>query len=191
MAEMEASQYGLKELSELSGTSVRTIRYYIQERLVPRPHGRGPKAAYGDEHLDRLLLIRNLQDGGETLEQIRDLLAVMDESDVQSSLADLARERHRPPAPADSSEALEYIRTARASGLTSARVQHSASLRDAAVRSGPQTSAPGGSRLSTWEHIALTPDIELHVRRPLPRTQHRDLDKLLEKAREIFGKDLP
>lgn len=39
---------------------------------------------------------------------------------------------------------------------------------------------------STWERIGLTPDIELHVRRPLDRQTNRLLDRLLAYARELL-----
>jgi DNA-binding transcriptional MerR regulator len=39
---------------------------------------------------------------------------------------------------------------------------------------------------STWERIALTPDIEIHVRRPLDRHGNRMLDRLLAYARELL-----
>ena len=186
-----AAQYDLSELGKLSGTPPRTIRYYIQERLLPRPHGKGPKASYGDEHLDRLLLIRSLQDGGETLEMIRGLLEVMDDAAVNRSLSDLDEGQLPLEAPADSSSALDYIRTARASSPTAARLQQHESLRQASLASSASAASPGGRHFSTWQHIALTPDIELHARRPLPRSQRRDLEELLEAAKEIFGREIP
>ena len=39
---------------------------------------------------------------------------------------------------------------------------------------------------SQWERLALTPDVELHVRRPLSRFQNRRVDRLLEAARQIL-----
>lgn len=53
----------------------------------------------------------------------------------------------------------------------------------------PQSSPwaePGADR-STWERIALTPDIELHVRRPLDRRTNRLLEQLLDTARRFLG----
>jgi hypothetical protein len=43
------------------------------------------------------------------------------------------------------------------------------------------------SHRSTWERIALHPDIELHVRRPLARADQRRLDTLLEQAQRLFS----
>jgi hypothetical protein len=44
---------------------------------------------------------------------------------------------------------------------------------------------------SQWERISLTPDLELHVRRPLSRPQNRQLARLVQLAREILEEDLP
>ena len=44
---------------------------------------------------------------------------------------------------------------------------------------------------SQWERISLTPDLELHVRRPLSRLQNRQLSRLLQLARELLEEELP
>ena len=45
---------------------------------------------------------------------------------------------------------------------------------------------PSVSDRAQWERIALTPDIEVHVRRPLSREDNRRVEKLLEQAWAIF-----
>ncbi len=58
---------------------------------------------------------------------------------------------------------------------------------------GPSVSAepaPGTVR-SSWERYALTPDVELHVRRPLARSQNRAVARLLKTARQILEEDQP
>ena len=72
---MEAERYGIAELAELGGTTRRTVRYYIQEGLVPAPLGVGRGKHYAGEHLERLLRLKSLQENGLTLEQIRRELA--------------------------------------------------------------------------------------------------------------------
>ena len=64
-------RYGLDELAELGGVSRRTVRYYIQEDLLPAPYGVGRGPHYGPEHLDALLRVRSLQEAGRTLDEIR------------------------------------------------------------------------------------------------------------------------
>lgn len=71
----EPVAYTLSELATASGVTERTIRYYQAERLLPRPGKHGRDAVYGDEHLDRLVLIGELRDRGLTLSTIRDLVA--------------------------------------------------------------------------------------------------------------------
>jgi DNA-binding transcriptional MerR regulator len=44
---------------------------------------------------------------------------------------------------------------------------------------------------SQWDRIALTPDLELHVRRPLSRLSNKQLARLLESAREILREEEP
>jgi DNA-binding transcriptional MerR regulator len=39
---------------------------------------------------------------------------------------------------------------------------------------------------SQWERIAIAPDVELHVRRPLSRPQNRAVDRLIAFARKLF-----
>ncbi|MDZ7677527.1 MAG: MerR family transcriptional regulator [Acidimicrobiales bacterium] len=70
----DSPEYGLTELSTLSGVSARTIRYYQSIDVLPRPDRRGRQAVYGDDHLDRLRLIAELQDRGLTLGAISQFL---------------------------------------------------------------------------------------------------------------------
>ena len=49
-------------------------------------------------------------------------------------------------------------------------------------------SARPGDR-SQWERIVLAPDVELHIRRPLPRAQNKQVDRLVTIARELLEED--
>ncbi len=69
-----SGQYGIEQLARLAGVSVRTIRYYIGEQLLPRPLGRGPGRHYDDRHLMRLIAVRSLQEQGLELDRIQRLL---------------------------------------------------------------------------------------------------------------------
>jgi DNA-binding transcriptional MerR regulator len=42
---------------------------------------------------------------------------------------------------------------------------------------------------SQWERIVLVPDVELHIRRPLPRAQNKQVDRLVTIARELLEED--
>jgi DNA-binding transcriptional MerR regulator len=66
--------YAIGELADLGGISRRTVRYYVQEGLLPPPRGLGRGNHYGREHLDRLLQLKALQEAGRSLDEIRQLL---------------------------------------------------------------------------------------------------------------------
>ena len=59
---MHDSDWTLKTLCKVAGVSPRTVRYYIQQGLLPPPDRAGPGATYGQGHVDRLLLILRLKD---------------------------------------------------------------------------------------------------------------------------------
>lgn len=65
--------YKITHLVEATGITRRTIRYYVQMELIPPPLGAGRGHYYTNEHLNGLYKIRDLQDRGLTLEQIRNL----------------------------------------------------------------------------------------------------------------------
>ncbi|QXJ24522.1 MerR family transcriptional regulator [Actinomadura graeca] len=58
------------ELAARAGVTVRTVRYYAGRGLLPPPRLRGRTGLYGDDHLARLELVRELQTLGLTLAAI-------------------------------------------------------------------------------------------------------------------------
>lgn len=68
------ARYAIGDLAELGGVSRRTVRYYVQERLLPEPYGVGRGSHYGPEHLEHLLKVKSLQESGRTLDEIRHAL---------------------------------------------------------------------------------------------------------------------
>jgi DNA-binding transcriptional MerR regulator len=76
----------LGELTDTAGVSVRTVRYYIAEGLLPPPDGAGPASAYRAGHLDRLRLIQRMKDAYLPLKEIRRRLAGLDDAAVREAL---------------------------------------------------------------------------------------------------------
>jgi DNA-binding transcriptional MerR regulator len=68
-------RYAIGDLARLAGVSRRTVRYYVQEGLIPPPLGVGRGNHYGPEHLEHLLRVKSQQEGGRTLEEIRSAAA--------------------------------------------------------------------------------------------------------------------
>jgi DNA-binding transcriptional MerR regulator len=68
---VEDDRYGIEELARLGGVTRRTVRYYVQEGLLPAPLGVGRGRHYGLEHLAQLRQVKALQEQGRTLDEVR------------------------------------------------------------------------------------------------------------------------
>ena len=68
-------EFTIDELAARTGMTVRTVRFYAAEGLLPPPERRGRLAFYGQRHRMRLDLIRTLQEHGYTLAAIERVLA--------------------------------------------------------------------------------------------------------------------
>lgn len=74
----------IAELSRETGVPIATIKYYVREGLLPAGRATAPnQAQYGDQHVERLRLIRALREGADL--SIATLVRVFDVMD-----------RHRP-----------------------------------------------------------------------------------------------
>lgn len=82
-------RFSLAELTEASGVSVRTVRYYIAEGLLPPPVGSGPKAYYTRDHLDRLTLIGHYRANYLPLKEIRRRLEGMSSAEIRREAAEI------------------------------------------------------------------------------------------------------
>ncbi|MET8429600.1 MerR family transcriptional regulator [Nocardia sp. NPDC004860] len=71
----------ISDLSRLTGTPVGTIKYYLREGLLPPGQSLGATLTlYGDEHVQRLRLIRALTArGGLSIAATRDVLTAIDQ----------------------------------------------------------------------------------------------------------------
>jgi MerR family mercuric resistance operon transcriptional regulator len=70
--------FSIGELSRQSGVNIETIRYYEKIRLLPAPpRTEGGHRLYPDDHLKRLTFIRRSRELGFTLDEIRNLLALV------------------------------------------------------------------------------------------------------------------
>lgn len=75
----------LSELSDRSGVSVASLKFYLREGLLPpgADSGTGRQASYGEAHLHRVRLIRALVDsGGLSIAGTRSVLSTLDRQSV-------------------------------------------------------------------------------------------------------------
>jgi DNA-binding transcriptional MerR regulator len=70
----DGDEFTIDELAARTGLTVRTVRFYATEGLLPPPERRGRIAYYDARHRMRLDLIRTLQEHGYTLAAIERVL---------------------------------------------------------------------------------------------------------------------
>ena len=71
---MESGELSIGELADAANLSRRAVRFYVQQKLLPTPLGRGRGRHYDRSHLDRLRRIAELQSAGHSLDAIRRIL---------------------------------------------------------------------------------------------------------------------
>ena len=191
----DENTYTITELADLAGVTPRTIRYYLSQGLLPSAGQSGPGTRYSESHLARLRVIRGLQAEHLPLAEIRKRLADVDDDEVVT-----LAEQDAPAPPPDS--ALDYVRSI----LRETPASYGGPLLRASMPApapAPSTPAPtSAERLgeslhlapkpgerSQWERIVLATDVELHIRRPLGRTQNKRVDRLVTIARELLEED--
>ena len=93
----------ISELSRRAGIPVPTIKYYLREGLLPAgtPSARN-QAAYGEDHLRRLRLIRTLREiGGLPIERLRAVVTAIEDDRLSRhelfGIVDRARTEGSPP----------------------------------------------------------------------------------------------
>ncbi len=195
--------FDLQELASQAGVTARTIRYYIKQGLLPSAESRGPLTRYGAGHLDRLRLINRLKQGHLPLSEIRLRLEDLDDEAVRRILENASPRKPQRSAAAYVRDVLAQ-RTRHPDASSSFPSLHQVPVASTRLVASPSEAYGGsadeqentlhGSRVkseprSTWERIGLSPDIELHVRRPLSRQQNHQLDQLLKAARELISDD--
>jgi DNA-binding transcriptional MerR regulator len=177
-----AQPFDLAQLCDAADVTPRTVRYYIQQGLLPAPETRGPGAHYHEGHLARLRLIKRLQREHLPLGEIRKRVAKLTDDEVDSLLQSAPSKRDP--------SALGYIREVLA-GSSPHPMRAAGLMTLGRLSLGARESPPPQPARSNWERMTLTPDIELHVRRPLTREQNRSVERLLEFARELFAEEKP
>ena len=138
---------------------------------------------WSQEHLERLLLILELKDKHLPLAEIRHRLEAMSASEVSALLANQRAEQ-------SATSAADYVQKV----LAGVRPGSSppASKKKAARRrasKAPVVASQAAVTRTTWERVTLARDVELHVQRPLARSQDKRVQRLLSAARDIFDKE--
>ena len=174
-----AAELDIKELCDRGKVTPRTVHYYIQQGLLPPSGSTGSGARYTEDHLDRLRLIRRLQNEHLPLAEINRRLRGLGAEQVRSLL-----EERQKAAESSRGSALDYVRSLL---NHEPRIGRDLPSEPSLPHLSPEPRAEPALGRSQWERIDLSDGLELNVRRPLTRQQQRKLEKLLAAAREIFA----
>jgi len=176
-----ARTYSVNELADEAGVTRRTVHYYIAQGLLPSSGSEGRGSRYGRGHLERLLLIRELQREHLPLAEIRRRLQTLSDQQVSDLLT--VGEHLAPPR----SSAYDYIQSVLAGTSSRAMPVQMAAPRPA-LKAAPAPGAPAPAKSaavpppstgshavaerraeyepstpalnrSQWERIPLAPDI--------------------------------
>jgi DNA-binding transcriptional MerR regulator len=194
---MKKDEYLIDELAEETGISSRTIRYYQQEGLLPKPVNRGKFAYYNEDHLKRLKLIQELKNNFLPLKEIREHLNSLNFQQVQALLESQKIKNLQQPSPGMASKsrhdqpssdtALEYI-SRLLQTQSDLRIQEPARIpTQLDSRFDPQRYV-AGTPSESWRRILIAPGVEIQIQEPLSPEDQNRLEELIKYARNLFIK---
>lgn len=173
----DIQSYTIEELSEKSGLSVRTVRYYISEKILEGPEGRGKNAVYSGEHLLRLQAARELKGQGVSLGEIKRLVPALDEKELRQLVSRSEEQKVRE----------EKAREISPRAYLSALLERPAQAAPFAEHSGivMEQQPEAGYGAAVWRRYTLKEGLELHVTED---KRHR-YSSLIKKIIELTGGD--
>lgn len=197
---MTAEELLIHELAERAGISVRTIRYYIDEGILPEPKYQGKYSYYTPNFLDRLELIRRLKDSYLPLREIGEIMNSLSDEEVKAKLRESSPSSPKfntqpsPPRLKPGSRAMEYIDRVmedqtryREKGTTDQLQNQLFQDTNIRLQQARQINIlPPESDNEVWQRISLAPGVELHLRMPLKPATQRLVERLIDFAKRTF-----
>jgi DNA-binding transcriptional MerR regulator len=198
-----AEEYTLEDLERLSGLPVRTLRFYIQEGLLPGPDTRGKFARYSRKHFATLEFIRRMKSMRLPLQQIRQLLDSMSTEEVKDMLSaslntptkfdqDLVGEDHPIRFKMDKTDEMKNFNFLADQKMNfylkeDAPKQYGSPMPALSPKlNSPPPQTTDRQMEETWQRIRLVEGVELQVRKPLDRETALLVAELRLRARKFF-----
>ena len=185
----------LEDLVNISGLPIRTVRFYIQEGLLPGPDSRGKNARYTEGHLERLEWIQRLKEHHRPLREIRILLNNMTPREIKALLDGQEKMQeylsnfnvkgedaidHLPVG----NSALDYIRSVEGKeGKTQEATDPTVNLNLSASASVSPSSI---DIRESWQRIVIGDGIELNLKLPIRSEDKARIDELIAFTRRLF-----
>ena len=183
-------RFSIGELAKLinkalpeSGITVRTIRYYVSEGLLPSPVKKGKYGYYGQSHLNRLKLISMWRDERKTLAEINDFMETMPEEEQKKTLKTI---RERKP----------QIQNLRSSSISNLVVDPVSSVgipspgEDEVLDQLPASVAPSVPRSvgdDYWIRKELVEGVELHYKAGASEEMRIAINKIVASGRSALS----
>lgn len=192
---MYIEKYLIHELAERAQTTIRTIRYYTDEGLLPQPDMLGKYAYYNRSHLNRLELIRRLKEAYLPLREIKQIINSLNDAEVilrleeKQAVAPGGKLENNGAPPATGSDAMDYIAKLMQEQSRHRPVNIPASQPSTPpqpIASSPPVAAPTFPAGEMWRRIAITPGLELSVREPHDPSQSIKINQLILFAKNLF-----
>lgn len=199
-AQASAGGYTLDELCDRAGVTVRTVRYYIGEGLLPPPQGHGTAARYGEEHLDRLRVIAALKEQYLPLREIRRALDGMSPRQLRDTAATIdqparAAGRRNMQSPIAGGRAMRTEATPPAARALREESSAAHYIADVLDRSPPRRPRPGAlppagrtnpDDPGAWRRIAISDEAELLITDEAWQRRREQIESLVAWARRIL-----
>lgn len=195
---LEEKRFLINELAKRAKTTVRTIRYYTSEGLLPQPDTDGKFAYYDENHLRRLELILRMKEAYLPLKEIRQIMLSLSDDDVKQRLLEertpIKTEERKSSVStfrkSKESDALDYISNIMET-QTRYRINELPSRRPPPLAQPPQqnlqTPLPFSPQdIETWQRIILVPGVEMHLRYPTDSETSNRIQHLISYAKKIF-----
>lgn len=206
---MHQARYWISELADVTGVSTRTIRYYIEEGLLPSPEIQGKYSIFDEEYVIRLRLIKFLKEAYLPLREIKLLLDQWDMGQMLARLSEFEQDPFHaarnlrglisPNLPSPDREAkesaAEYLSQVMQSPRRLNRSEsaqtpaHHKKIRNQFEELQAQylkmESTPAAE---SWQRYKIVEDVELWVRQPISSDMQQKLDWFMEQARNLFSK---
>ncbi len=142
-----APRHSIRQLAELTGTTVRTLRRWVFTGAISATDFRGPATSYGARHVDEARAVKRLLGENLSLEAIRARLTPLSDDELARFV--------RPEAVAGGAVVID----AAAPNASAVTAPPAAGLIEAA--SGDLEASRAVER---WEHVTLLPGLKLLVR---------------------------
>lgn len=195
---MNENQYQISELASITGHTVRTIRYYMDEGLLPQPEIQGRYAYFNDSYLARLKLIQRLKEAYLPLKEIKRVLDTLSDEQIKeyagkTDLSDLGVNTLIPPSNLGAVGYIENVlrnqiregkpivrsRQPLQSQKTFLNISEESRISEQWKKEGVQ-----------WRRIELRRGIELHIDERTLKTEGDKLLSIIEHFKRVLRSEL-